>query len=68
MSINIPTAYKVDIHIPFGQLKEVVKWCENNLTSDWKFTEDHKADFPYNNYVFLFESERDYVAFTMWQK
>jgi len=68
MSINIPTAYKIRLFIPFGELKDVVKWCENNLVGDWKFTEDHNADFPYNNYVFLFELERDYVAFNIWKK
>lgn len=68
MSINLPTAYKVKINIPFGELKEHVNWCENNLTGDWKFTEDHNSDFPYSNYIFLFELERDYVAFTLWKK
>jgi len=68
MSINIPVAYKSKINIPFGELKYIVKWCEDNLIGDWKFMEDHNTDFPYNNYVFLFELERDYVAFTMWKK
>ena len=68
MSINIPTAYKTKINIPFGELKEHVIWCENNLVGDWKFTEDHNSNFPYSNYIFLFELERDYIAFTMWKK
>lgn len=68
MSINIPTAYKTKINIPFGELKDHVSWCENNLMGDWKFMEDHNSDFPYNNYVFLFDLERDYIAFTMWKK
>lgn len=68
MSINIPTAYKTKLYIPFGELKEHVSWCETNLVGDWKFMEDHNSDFPYNNYVFLFDLERDYIAFTMWKK
>jgi hypothetical protein len=69
MSINIPTAYKTKIDIPFGQLKDIVKWCEDNLVGDWKFTEDHNYPYhPYNNYIFLFELERDYVAFNIWKK
>jgi hypothetical protein len=68
MSINIPTAHKVKIHIPFGELKDHVNWCEGNLVGDWKFMEDYEADFPYNNYVFLFDLERDYIAYTLWMK
>ena len=69
MSINIPTAYKTNVNIPFGKLKEHVGWCEENLVGDWKFTEDHNYPYqPYNNYVFMFELERDYVAYTMWMK
>ena len=66
MSIN--TTYKTNVNIPFGKLKEHVSWCEHNLVGDWKFSEDYNADFPYNNYVFLFELERDYIAYTMWKK
>jgi hypothetical protein len=68
MSINIQTAHKVKINIPFGELKDHVSWCEANLVGDWKFMEDHNADFPYNNYVFCFDLERDYIAYTMWKK
>jgi len=69
MSINIPTAYKTNVNIPFGKLKEHVGWCEDNLVGDWKFTEDHNYPYhPYNNYVFMFELERDYIAYTMWMK
>ena len=71
MSINITTAYKINIRIPFGKLREVVQWCEDNLIGDWKFSEDDNPEFPhadYNYYIFMFESERDYVAFNIWKK
>jgi len=69
MSINITTAYKTKLNIPFGELKEVVKWCENNMVGDWKFTDEIDLDsISTNTYVFLFELERDYVTFNIWKK
>jgi hypothetical protein len=66
MSINIPTAHKVTIAPVHGQLAGIISWCERNCTSDWRFTED--INNQWGGYVFLFESERDYVAFLVWNK
>lgn len=66
MSINIPTAHKVNVSVPFGELKKVVQWCENNCTGDWRFMED--VNDQWNAFDFFFESDRDYVAFLLWQK
>lgn len=66
MSINIPTAHKANITVTYGDLRPVVEWCERNCESDWKFMEN--VDDPYNGFEFLFESERDYVAFLLWKK
>lgn len=75
MSINIPTAYKSNIAIPYGDLNQTIKWCENNCINEWQFEE---AQIPYgdyrykvksgNYYNFYFESEKDYVAFLVWKK
>lgn len=75
MSINIPTAYKSSITIPWGDLDNTIEWCKTNCTCEWKFEE---AQLPYgdyryrhkseNYYNFYFESERDYFAFIMWKK
>lgn len=67
MSINIPTAFKSRMNIPYGLLKETVAWCDRNCISDWRYMEDPNGDM-YNGWVFFFEDERDYVAFTMWLK
>ena len=63
MSINIPTAHKVNVSVPFGGLKKIVQWCENNCTGDWRFMED--VNDQWNAFDFFFESERDYVAFLL---
>lgn len=63
MSINIPTAYKTDIIVPYGSLNPILEWCRENCTDEWKFDD---AKLPV--YEFYFESERDYIAFVMWKK
>lgn len=71
MSINIPTAYKTTVHIPFGKLKEHMVWCEKNLLGEWQCSENNAATPGFgvkNNWTFFFELERDCVAYTMWKK
>lgn len=67
MSISIPTAFKVKINLPYGELQPLVEWCERNCKFDWRYTEDPNGEM-YNSWVFLFESERDYIAFTFCKK
>jgi len=67
MSINIPTAFSEKVELPYGKLQPLVEWCDRNCSCDWRYMEDPNGDM-YNSWVFLFESERDYVAFIMWKK
>jgi hypothetical protein len=68
MSINTTTAYKTRLHVPFGELKNIVEWCQCNMQGDWKFTDEFQLDdVSVNTYEFLFELERDYVAFSIWK-
>lgn len=67
MSINLPTAYKSQVSIPYGKLKEVTAWCDRNCVGDYRYMEDPHGEM-YGDWVFFFESERDYVAFLMWNK
>jgi len=69
MSINIPTAHKANINIPYGHLQPVLDWCERNCEGDYRFVDlvsDQDSDT--GRWEFVFESDRDYVAFLMWQK
>lgn len=74
MSISITTAYKATVDLPYGELKNVMEWCQKNCIADWKFDpggEAHnysKTHNRSNQYNFYFESERDYVAFIVWKK
>jgi hypothetical protein len=67
MSISLPTAFKTQIKVPYGQLQPTVDWCERNCIGEWKYMEDPNGEM-YNSWVFFFENERDYVAFTFWNK
>jgi hypothetical protein len=66
MSTNLETAYKAKIALPFGRLQPVIDWCDRNCTNDWHYMED--PNDQWNSWVFMFESDRDYVAFTLWNK
>lgn len=66
MSIDIPTAHRANVAVAFGELQPIVDWCERNCTSEWRYMED--INNQWNGYEFFFESEKDYVAFLMWQK
>lgn len=69
MSINIPTAFRSQISIPYGDLEKVLNWCKKNCTGEFKFQDDLFGDIsiPFGNnkleYSFFFENERDYIAF-----
>lgn len=78
MSISLPTAFKINLKIPYGELQHVVEWCDRNCKDEWRYMEDPNGDaydswiftgYPsLNSWIFFFENERDYVAFTMWNK
>jgi hypothetical protein len=67
MSIDIPTALKANIHIDYGELQPVLDWCERNCEAEYRYL-DIDYDSDAGRWEFLFESEKDYVAFLMWKK
>lgn len=67
MSISLPTAYKVQVKLPYGELQPIVEWCDRNCVDEWRYMEDPNGDM-YNSWVFFFENERDYCAFLLWKK
>ncbi len=69
MSINIPTAHKANIDVQYGQLQPVLDWCDRNCEADWRYVDlVGDQDSATGRWEFLFESEKDYVAFLMWKK
>jgi len=61
--------YSHDLKKRSGILDNVISWCKDELTSDWRWqlVEMSSHQQP-GRYIFYFDSERDYFAFLMkWQ-
>lgn len=70
MSIDILNAHKANIDVEYGQLQPVLDWCERNCEGDYRYLDinNPEHDSATGRWEFLFESEKDYVAFLMWKK
>lgn len=59
--------YKTQIKLNYGELNQILDWCEKNCVGNYKYMEDPNGSM-YDSWVFLFENERDYVAFIVWKQ
>jgi len=61
--------YSREIAKPFGELDRVIDWCKTEMVGDWRWQLiDVSSDQRPGRYIFYFDSERDYFAFTLyWQ-
>jgi len=58
--------YSRQITKPFGELDRVIDWCKTELVGDWRWQlVDVSSDRRPGRYVFYFDSERDFFAFTL---
>lgn len=73
--------YQSKVAIPFGQLQSVIDWCYKNCEKNWNYTDymydinskkwlaDEYLTGIFSDltmdYVFSFESEKDYIAFIL---
>ena len=58
--------YSREITKPFGELDRVIDWCTTELVGDWRWQlVDVSSDRRPGRYVFYFDSERDFFAFTL---
>ena len=58
--------YVREITKPFGELDRVIDWCKTELVGDWRWQlVDVSSDRRPGRYVFYFDSERDFFAFTL---
>ena len=58
-----------EIHKPFGELDRVLAWCKTELLDEWRWQLVFgSTDQRPGRYIFYFDSERYYFAFTLyWQ-
>jgi hypothetical protein len=58
--------YSREIAKPFGELDRVIDWCKTEIVGDWRWQlVDVSSDRRPGRYVFYFDSERDFFAFTL---
>lgn len=60
--------YSTNVSLPYGELGEVVRWCQSHCKYDWNFDIITTAGREKGEYTFQFESEKDYVTFIVWKK
>jgi len=71
MSMNATQTnlYRISIPLPYGKLQETIDWCIRNCEATWQFDPFFPGyEFNSDNTEFLFESEKDYIAFLLWKK
>jgi hypothetical protein len=66
--VSLNTQNKAQIVINFGGLKPVTNWCERNCTDEWGWNQLEPAGADAGIYEFYFESDKDLVAFRIWQQ
>ena len=58
--------YSREIAKPFGELDRVIDWCKTEMVGDWRWQlVDVSSDRRPGRYIFYFDSERDFFAFTL---
>jgi len=61
--------YAREINKPFGELDWVLAWCKTELVGEWRWQlVEVSTDQRPGRYIFYFDLNRDYFAFTLyWQ-
>ena len=58
--------YAREIAKPFGELDRVIDWCKTEIVGDWRWQlVDVSSDRRPGRYIFYFDTERDFFAFTL---
>ena len=58
--------YACEIYKPFGQIDRILDWCKTELQHEWRWQlVNASSDTRPGRYIFYFDSERDYFAFTL---
>ena len=58
--------YAREITKPFGELDRVLAWAKTELVGDWRWQLiDVSSDIRPGRYIFYFDLDRDFFAFTL---
>lgn len=59
-------AHAIEVTKPFGAIDAMISWCKAEMSADWRWQlVDMSSDIRPGRYIFYFDSERDYLAFTL---
>jgi hypothetical protein len=59
-------AFAREIVKPFGAVDRVIEWCKSELQGEWRWQlVEMSSDTRPGRYIFYFDSERDFFAFTL---
>ena len=51
---------------PFGAIDDIIRWCKSECREDWRWQMvDMSSDHRPGRYIFYFDSDQDYFAFTL---
>ena len=55
-----------EIHKPYGQIDAILDWAKTELEGEWRWQlVDLSTQWRPGRYIFYFDSEKDYFAFTL---
>lgn len=58
--------HALEINKPYGTLDEIIRWCKAELCEDWRWQMiDMASDHRPGRYIFYFDGDQDYFAFTL---
>jgi hypothetical protein len=58
--------HSILINKPFGSIDSVIEWAKTELSDEWRWQVIRtSSDQLPGSYIFYFDSESDYLAFTM---
>lgn len=58
--------YSREVSKPFGIVDDIIVWCKSELVGEWRWQLiEVSSDQRPGRYVFFFDSNRDFFAFTL---
>lgn len=58
--------YAIRLERPFGWVDSAIQWCRTELIDEWRWQLIRPSnDISPGEYVFYFDADRDYFAFSM---
>ena len=59
-------AHRIKIRRPGQDLDHIIDWCKTECCNDWRWQLiATSSQFEYGEYQFYFDSEQDFLAFTI---